>query len=188
MKYSVTFYLDKIEELLSECQGMTSCIRENPNLFAEKLNEWLLKGEKLFKEYNSSQSASFSALRAVVASIDDKASITSPNAQKRKMKRMMASEHFQNAVTIVNQVYEKEQFKIEQARDIISRAVLVAVQNNIINTQYQRADLSPEELQQVYAMLIARKELRNVFQQALTSVSQPDVLRLLDETLARISV
>lgn len=188
MRYSITLFIDKAEEMLREVSPIADLSNDGIANYTHAIEMWLVRAEQLFKEYNQGEQALLAAIIPSVKLAGSAGAIDendSASGRRKKRKRLLA-EHLNQSVDYFYRAYAREKAKVEEASELVRQVILVALQNGVLNEVLAQNKLGSDQLVNIQALLYADVELRKGLNQVLAIVAYPDLLRLIDNTLTNI--
>lgn len=178
MNKSLVDIVEKCKAFLFQVPNLADKLGEKDVHFISELTTWLQESEEFLKTYNYAQCSEIAGLRSQLMTpmlSSDK------NSSKRKEQLYVASTILYPAQGVLQAVLEPIEYKVQQAREIISQLLQLAKQAGMI--RYEAHIDFNTYIMGIFENFKNHEQLRASMTKVLTMVNRSDVLRIMAEEI-----
>ncbi len=186
MNVVVTELLDELWKLLQQASELVGSYASAASDFVPRLHAWLTSAEGVLNKHHCPQVSEVAGLRAqLTASADgvfDIRFIRLPaTTMTRKTTRAVAALLFNQAQTVLQNVYETFRAKRDEAANYVRQMILLSLQKQTFHPAWSTGEDRSQSVANVWQMLMADADAVTAGRRVLSLVSYPDALRLVEE-------
>ncbi|NQY06871.1 MAG: hypothetical protein HRT68_11960 [Flavobacteriaceae bacterium] len=178
MNKSLLDIVSKCRALLFQVPDMVDQLSQRDVHFIQVFTDWLREAEDFLKQYNYPQCSEIAGFRSQL--LTPLLSVEK-NVSRRKEQLHVASSLIHPSQNVLLAVVEPVEYKVSQAKEIISQILQLAKQAGMI--RYEKHIDFNTYLMGLLEMFKNHEQLKPSMTKALTLVNQSDLLRIMAEEI-----
>jgi len=178
MNKSLVDIVEKCKNLLFQVPKLADKLGEKDVQFIPELTNWLQESEEFLKTYNYAQCSEIAGFRSQLMT---PLLSSEKNSSKRKEQLYVASTILYPAQSVLHSVLEPIEFKVQQAREIITQLLQLAKQAGMI--RYEASIDFNTYIMGIFESFKSHEQLAASMTKVLTMINRSDVLRVMAEEI-----